>query len=81
MALILNFSGQIFLICNSLLYHYDESIKVESIGITIVSICCWFYDDRHLLQALRMMAHMDYEKADVLDKMPDRLAPRRLAGV
>ena len=45
MALILNFSGQIFLICNSLIYHFNDPIPVSGIILTIICICCWFYDD------------------------------------
>jgi len=71
MALILNVGGQIFIVCNSLLNHYNESIPLHSIVVTAVCICCWFYDDRKLLQSLRHFASMDYEKATVLDRGAD----------
>ena len=50
------------MILNVLLYHYNESIHISLICIMSICICCWFYDDRQLLQSLRAMSKQKYEK-------------------
>ena len=80
-CIVLNFSGQIFLILNVLLYHYNESIHISLICIMGFCMCCWFYDDRKLLQSLKAMSKQKYEKGDILDTANARIAPRALGGV
>ena len=68
---ILNFSGQIFLITNSLYYHYNESIPVSSILIMCVIILCLLYDDIILLRSLQTFSMQEYEEADFLSTAID----------
>ena len=62
----LNFSGQIFLILNTLLYHYNESIHLSMIIVVIICFCCFLYDDYNLLRALHAFSKQQYELADFL---------------
>ena len=57
----INLSGQIFLICNTLIYHYNESIHISFVIIMILCIFVWIYDDYALLKALRSFSKLKYE--------------------
>ena len=70
-TLILNFSGQMFIITNSLMYHFNESIPISMICIMFVAILCWLYDDINLLRSLHTFSQQDYEEADFLSTAKD----------
>eukprot|EP00485_Elphidium_margaritaceum_P022838 CAMPEP_0202712594 /NCGR_PEP_ID=MMETSP1385-20130828/43529_1 /ASSEMBLY_ACC=CAM_ASM_000861 /TAXON_ID=933848 /ORGANISM="Elphidium margaritaceum" /LENGTH=428 /DNA_ID=CAMNT_0049372681 /DNA_START=84 /DNA_END=1370 /DNA_ORIENTATION=- len=77
--LVLNLSGQVFIIFNSLLYHYNESIHIGFIAIMVVCIFAWLYDDLQLLKALRSFSTHEYEDADILNS-ENRSLSRNLGG-
>ena len=62
----LNLLGQIFLILNTVLYHYNESIHLSMIIVVIICFCCFLYDDYFLLRALHAFSQQQYELADFL---------------
>ena len=75
---ILNLTGQVFLICNSLIYHYNESIHIGFIIVMCICIIVWSYDDFVLLKALKKFTKQKYENAQVLDRKSAELKLRNL---
>ena len=78
--LICNFSGQILMVLNALIYHYDGLSMIALIFIMGICNRFWILDDYLLLKALKVMAHQKYEDGDVLGDT-ERTAPRPLGGV
>ena len=64
-VILFNLSGQVFLVCNALIYHYNESIHVGFVVVMIVCIIIWSYDDVLLLKALKAFSKQKYEFADL----------------
>jgi len=79
-TIILNLSGQIFLILNALIFADDSDVHLSLILIMCFCICCWFYDDYHLLMSLNGMSRQQYEKGFILDRHSARVAPRAVGG-
>lgn len=64
--LTLNLCGQIFVVSNSLLYHYNDSIPVWTIVITVMAICGFSWMDYKTAKALWRYSTLRYELADFL---------------
>eukprot|EP01083_Nonionella_stella_P027116 74605_1 len=67
-TLILNFIGQILIVGNSLVYHFNESLSVYYVVVMICSMMAWLYDDIQLTKALHSFSKQNYEDAQVLNK-------------
>ena len=80
-CLILNFSGQIFLVVNALVYHYDGLSSVALVFIMGICNRMWLVDDYLLLKSLKIMSKQKYEIGDALHEGDQRTAPRALGGV
>jgi len=65
-CIIANLSGQVFLIVNSLLYHYNDSIPVYFIVVVCFCIGTWLYEDIQLLKALKACSIFNYEDAEIM---------------
>jgi len=79
-CLILNFSGQIFLVINALAYHYDGLSSVALVFIMGICNRMWLVDDYLLLKSLKIMSKQKYEIGDALHEGDQRTAPRALGG-
>lgn len=66
LCLCVNIAGQLFIACNALLFHFNESIHVAYIAAMCVAIIAWLFDDIQLLRALKEFSSQHYECADVL---------------
>merc|ERR1719295_2742 len=68
-CLMLNLSGQIFLITNALLPHnFNGPIPVWQVVLMVFAMLGWVCDDYQVLATLRDFATHDYADADILEK-------------
>jgi len=77
--LILNVTGQLYIIFNSLINHYNESIHISFIIIMGFMIFAWLYDDIQLLRGLYDFSTHNYEDAEILNS-EKRSMSRNLGG-
>jgi hypothetical protein len=68
-CLLLNLSGQIFLITNALLpRNFNGPIPVYNVVLMVFAMLGWMYDDFQLLATLRDFATHNYADAEILEK-------------
>lgn len=66
--IVMNWTGQLCIIINSLLNHYNESISVWLILVMLVTMSALSYDDYLLFKSLRAYSEQRYELATILDR-------------
>merc|ERR1712212_515911 len=80
-CLVLNMSGQLFLITNALLpAHFNDSVKVYEVVLMAFFMVGWIYDDYQVLTAFRHFATQDYASAWILDKQENDLPTLKVAS-
>jgi len=68
-CLLLNLSGQIFIITNALLpRNFNGPIPVYNVVLMVFAMLGWVYDDYQVLATLRDFATHDYADAEILEK-------------